>query len=231
VFLCTPFAIFRPAGRRAFSLSGGSPAKYPDFVASSLRFLLVVAIFCSCSVSFAVFFGPGPWSVGCVWPINVVSGTYQHRDANRTIALQVGLDRFANLRVFEQNAGHKNVSASGVVLITALMPEHFSSKDWPPDGFVFKGVSDVDGSVLIREYRATWRQIEDSGQDPHYNSANEITDITDPANPITLSRQKEPAAPIPWTTTFVISALIVGGLLGRYSAKRGDKTHDSASPQ
>jgi hypothetical protein len=179
------------------------------------------------------FFGSGPWG-GIVCgsgPIKVISGTYQHRDANRTIALQVGLDRFANLRVFEQNAGHKNVSASGVVLIPALMPEHFSSKDWPPDGFVFKGVSNFDGSVLIREYRATWRQTEDSGQDPHYQSANEITDISDPTMPITLSRQNKPTASFPWTATFVGSALIVGGLLGRYSAKRGDKTHDSASPQ
>jgi hypothetical protein len=85
-------------------------------------------------------------------------------------------------------------------------------------GFDFKGVACGSGELVSRSYE--WGRWEGT-----------ISDITDPTKPITLSRQNEPTASFPWTATFVVSALIVGGLLGRYSARRGDNTYDSASPQ
>jgi hypothetical protein len=83
-------------------------------------------------------------------------------------------------------------------------------------GFDFKGVSSTSGELVSHTFK--------------WVGGETISDITDPANPITLSRQKEPTAPFPWTATFVVSALIVGGLIGRYSAKRSSISRTSIRP-
>jgi hypothetical protein len=83
-------------------------------------------------------------------------------------------------------------------------------------GFDFKGVDYTSGELVTRSYQ--WERSEGI-----------VSDITDPANPITLSRQKEPTAPFPWTATFVVSALAVGGLVGRYSAKRDSRRSEKTS--
>ena len=90
--------------------------------------------------------------------------------------------------------------AGGVVLVT---------EDMPSNEFVFKGFSTDGGEAVLRRYKSHYN---------HEQERTEITDITDADNPIKLSPEEPP---FPWTAAFVVSALIVGGLVGRYSAKRG----------
>ena len=99
-------------------------------------------------------------------------------------------------------------SAGGVVLVT---------EDMPSNEFVFKGFSTYGGEAVLRRYKSHYN---------HEQERTEITDITDADNPIKLSPE-EPS--FPWTAAFVFSALIVGGLVGRYSAKRGNNPNASAS--
>ena len=101
-----------------------------------------------------------------------------------------------------------NPSAGGVVLVT---------EDMPSNEFVFKGFSTYGGEAVLRRYKSHYN---------HEQERTEITDITDADNPIKLSPE-EPS--FPWTAAFVFSALIIGGLVGRYSAKRGYNPNASAS--
>lgn len=174
-----------------------------------LRLWACVAVLGSCGMAFAGnFFGLGGCGVSFPHPRDF-AGVYQYRDTDRRyVRLQIDPYGTANLHTLGDAP-----SAAGVI----LMAGRTQMEELPHDEFVFKGVSYLDGSVLTRRYKPTWK-----------GGRQEILDVTDPSNPIKL---RPATPPFPWTSAFVVSALIVGGLMGRYSARRGDKTHDSASPQ
>ena len=119
--------------------------------------------------------------------------------------LKINPDGYAEIH-YQLDAPH--VLAGGVVLVT---------EDMPSNEFAFKGISTYMGEAVLRRYKSHY---------DHEQERTEITDITDADNPIKLSPEEPP---FPWTATFVVSALIVGGLVGRYSAKRGDNPNASAS--
>jgi hypothetical protein len=169
-----------------------------------LRLGACVALLGSCNVAFAGnFFGPTFCGPSFPDPRDV-AGVYQHRDADRYVRLEIDPYGTAELRVF--GASEKIPLAGGVVLMAGQTP----SEDWPRDEFVFKGVACYSGDVISRRYKRHYN---------HEQDRSEIVDITDPDNPINLSPEEPP---FPWTAAFVVSALIVGGLVGRYSARRGD---------
>lgn len=167
-----------------------------------LRLGSCVALLGSCNVAFA-----GNWSgfivCGPSFPDpRDVAGVYQHRDADRYVRLEIDPYGTAELRVF--GASEEIPLAGGVVLMVGPTP----SEEWPRDEFVFKGMACYSGEAISRRYKSRYNREQDR---------LEIVDITDPDNPINLSPEE---LPFPWTSAFVVSALIVGGLVGRYSAKR-----------
>ena len=171
-----------------------------------LTLFACVALLGSCNVGTAgnFFRHPGPCGSDYVpFPPPNISGTYGH---------------IAHSYLLKINpVGYAEISggpyAGGVVLVT---------EDMPSNEFVFKGFStDVfdKGEAVLRRYKSHYN---------HEQERTEITDITDADNPIKLSPE-EPS--FPWTAAFVFSALIIGGLVGRYSAKRGYNPNASVSPQ
>ena len=179
-----------------------------------LRLGVCVALLGSCNVALAGnWFGPH----GCVPTFphpSDVAGVYQHRDADRDVRLEIDPYGTAELRVF--GASEEIPLVGGGVV---LMVRPTSSEDSHRDEFVFKGIACYSGDAISRRYKRRYNREQDR---------LEIVDITDPSNPIKL---RPATPPFPWTATFMVSALIVGGLLGRYSARRGDNTYDCASPQ
>ena len=165
-----------------------------------LRLWACVAVLGSCGVAFAGSFGPIVCGPSFPNPRDV-AGVYQHRDADRYVRLEIDPYGTAELCVF--GASEEIPRAGGVVLMVGPTP----SEDWPRDEFVFKGIACYSGDAISRRYKSRYNREQDR---------LEIVDITDPDNPINLSPE---VPPFPWTATFVVSALIVGGLLGRYSAK------------
>ena len=168
-----------------------------------LTLFACVALLGSCNVGTAGnFFNPGYCYRPYVpFPPPNICGTYRHIAHSYLLKINpVGCAEISG-----------GPSAGGVVLVT---------EDMPSNEFVFKGFStdafDV-GEAVLRRYKSHYN---------HEQERTEITDITDADNPIKLSPEEPP---FPWTATFVVSALIVGGLVGRYSAKRGDNPNASAS--
>lgn len=97
------------------------------------------------------------------------------------------------------------------------MAGQYYANNWPWEEFAFEGVHIISGESVSRKYNRKYIPERDQW---------EMLDISDPSNPIKL----DPATPpFPWTATFVVSALIVGGLVGRYSAKRNAKSKGPAA--
>ena len=174
-----------------------------------LRLFACVALLASCNVGTAGFFSNHLGCFGYVhFPPSSITGTHLH--IAQAYSLKINPDGCAELRY---NLDARGVLASGVVLVT---------EDMPSNEFVFKGFStDVTdkGEAVLRRYKSHYN---------HEQERTEITDITDADNPIKLSPE-EPS--FPWTAAFVFSALIIGGLVGRYSAKWGYNPNASVSPQ
>ena len=141
-----------------------------------------------------------------------VAGIYANARAGSYSRLEIRQDGTARL---DHDGPTLWATTAGGIIRMAGGPY---SNDWPWDEFTFEGFASQSRDPVSRRYEKKWNR--ERGQ-------LEILDITDPSNPIKL---RPATPPFPWTATFVVSALIVGGLVGGYSAKGRSTSKHSASP-
>lgn len=157
------------------------------------------------------FFGPTICNPRPASPRDV-AGIYASARAGSYARLEIRPDGTARL---DQDCPTLYATTASGIIRMAGGPY---SSDWPWDEFTFEGFSNQSSDPVSRRYKQKWNR--ERGQ-------LEILDMSDPSNPIKLMPE---APPFPWTTTFVVSALVVGGLLGRYWAKRNNLARTSIDP-
>jgi hypothetical protein len=141
-----------------------------------------------------------------------VAGIYANARAGSYARLEIRPDGTARL---DHDGPTLWATTAGGIITMAGGPY---SNDWPWDEFTFEGFSSQSRDPVTRRYKQKWNRERDR---------LEILDISDPSNPIKLIPE---ARPFPWTATFVVSALVVGGLMGRYLAKRSSLAQNSVGP-
>jgi len=175
------------------------------------RFLACVAFIGGCKAALAGNF-LGSHGCGRYPAPSDIAGTYVHTGRNGDfIRLEIQKEGTARL-------DHYVFPVMGTLGGIIRMAGQYYENNWPWEEFAFEGVYVISGVSVSRRYKREYNPERDQW---------EILDISDPANPIKL----DPATPpFPWTATFIVSALVVGGLMGRYSAKRSSIARTSIGP-